>query len=543
MTRKDSDIRTKAHVERAAAILFWVAVWFAAAASLGNPLLLASPADTLAALAGQVGSGAFWAAVGSSGARIIGACVAASALGAAAGLLASRFPLAQRLAAPLVQVMKSAPVACVAVILLVVMGPGGAVAVIVAFVAAPPFYVAACEAAAMRDGDLARVLALSGVGKTGVFFAATWPACLPFFQAAAKTAVAMSWRAGVTAELLGVPLGSIGAAVYASKLTLDVAGLLAWTIVVMACGWTCEMAASWLLGLSGASPRIAVSFARRPSRARDGRRASVAARAACDPPAASAACDSAVVGAACNSAAVGVACNSVAAITSCSLAAANAPLLRMRNVSKSFGQVAVLEGTSLEVFAGERVCLMAPTGAGKTTLLRIALGLELPDAGEVTCASCTPVLQGSCLVENLTARENVMLVAGRAHDESFVSKKLDGLLPEGCAGKRACDLSGGTRRLVEIARAVLSDAPVVVLDEPFAGLDDDTRARACAFIDECLRANTPLASAVGGEPFAPAAGDVRTCAVEAEGSVARALVVATHNPQDAVLLGARIASL
>lgn len=448
--------------QRGAAILLWVAVWLVAAACVDNSLLVAGPADTLAALAYELIDPAFWATVATSGARIVASALLAAVVGVAAGFASARFALVACVLDPAVQVMKSAPVACISVILLVVLGSGGAVVVVVSFVALPPFYAAAIEAAGAKRRDAARVLSLAGLGHVGVFLTCTWPACLPFFQAAAKTAVGMAWRAGVTAELLGVPLGSIGAAVYVSKLTLDVAGLLAWTLVVMACALVCEKAVSALLAATRMTPHLAISLARaRKARLRGA--ASGGDVAACD-------------------------------------------------VRKAFGEQLVLEGASLRVSAGERVCLMAPTGAGKSTLLRIVLGFEQPDSGEAACPElCGVVMQGACLVEELTAYENVALAAAPSWNESALRDRLAKLLPEGCVDKPAHELSGGTRRLVEIARALMSPGEAVVLDEPFAGLDDATRQRACAFI----------AGSLNG----------------------RALLAATHNSHDADLLQAQVRTL
>lgn len=445
-----------------AAVLFWVAVWLVAACTVDNDLLLASPVDVAASLAANFASALFWATVAASGARIAATSVACAALGTVLGLMAVRFRLVDRLCAPLVLVMKSAPVACVAVILLVMLGPAGAVVVVVAFVSLPPFFVAATEAARARPRDAERVLALMGVTPARVFLACTWPACVPFFKAAAKTAVATSWRAGVTAELLGVPLGSIGSAVYVSKLMLDAAGLLAWTIVVMACGWACEKLAVALVGLTEKSRRLAL----RGKKGGEGEK-----------PAAP--------------------------------ASRRAPI-SLSDIDKSYGESAVLDGVSLHVSPGQRVCLMAPTGSGKTTLLRMALGLEHPDAGSVERPSRVGVvLQAPTLVENLTAWENVLVVAGAPSNAARA--QLEALLPPGCADKPACDLSGGTRRLTEVARAVFSPGEAVVLDEPFAGLDEQTRLRACAFVLDHLNG--------------------------------RALVVATHESQDACALDARTVAL
>lgn len=457
---------------RVAVGIFWVAVWFVAANALGNPILLAGPVDTLLALGRCFVDAKFWAAIGQSGMTFASVAALSAAVGVAAGLLSARCVALDGLFAPVVHVMKSAPVACVVVILLVVFGSQGAVRAIVAFVALPPFYVAAREAFSQRPRDTEQVLRCLGVSEAGVFLSATWPACLPFFHTAAKTSIALSWRAGVTGELLSVPLGSIGAAVYASKLTLDTPSLLAWTGAIMVCGWACERIAVALLDLTEASPRLALHLTRNRNKTTH-TLASVPNGAVCE------------------------------------RALSVGPLISLEGVSKSYGAQRVLNDANLRLDAGSHVCLMAPTGSGKTTLLRVVLGIEQPDGGTVVRkGSCAPVLQQATLVEQLSARDNVLLCASSAHAAHAVAAELEGLLPYGCAEKRAEELSGGTRRLVEIARVLYAPGDMVVLDEPFAGLDVCTRERACAFIMRHL--------------------------------AGRALVVATHDVSDARLLNASV---
>lgn len=442
-------------------ILFWVAVWFALAALVGNELLFANPLETARALAHSFTEGRFWEAVGATTARILVTGAASAVAGAAAGALAHRFRWFRQLMAPALQVMKSAPVACVIVIVLVAWGSAGALITIVAFVAFPPFYVGMMQALDERPRDTEEVLRLAGVSRWRRFACCAWPAALPYFRQASKTAVALAWRAGITAELLCLPLGSIGSQVYASKLTLDSGQLLAWTIVVMVLSWLTEKAVLGLLGLSGRAGRLAL---RQKAGPEDG--------AADRPPEA----------------------------------------LVWEEASRAFGSLRVLEAFSLRVAPGERVCLMAPTGTGKTTALHLALGLTAPDGGSASApARVGAMLQSPALVEGLTALENVLLAAAPAVTGQDAERALDGLLPEGSAQLAPAQLSGGMKRLTELARALLSAGQAIVLDEPFAGLDAETRERACAFILDHLE----------GRP----------------------LILATHDETDALLLDAAIIRL
>lgn len=154
------------------------------------------------------------------------------------------------------------------------------------------------------------------------------------------------------------------------------------------------------------------------------------------------------------------------------------------HVWKTYGQTAVLRDVSFT--AGARpVCLTAPSGAGKTTLLRILLGLEQPDRGEVLAPPGTrwsAVFQEDRLLEHLDARDNLRFVLGTVSPEALSLLEALGLGDVG--GKAVAEYSGGMRRRLALARALLAPFDVLLLDEPFTGLDQENRARALAAIRE-----------------------------------------------------------
>ena len=149
----------------------------------------------------------------------------------------------------------------------------------------------------------------------------------------------------------------------------------------------------------------------------------------------------------------------------------------MAHVWKTYGQTAVLRDVSFT--AGARpVCLTAPSGAGKTTLLRILLGLEQPDRGEVLAPPGTrwsAVFQEDRLLEHLDARDTLRFVLGAVSPEALSLLEALGLGDVG--GKAVAEYSGGMRRRLALARALLAPCDALVLDEPFTGLDPEIRAR------------------------------------------------------------------
>lgn len=187
-----------------------------------------------------------------------------------------------------------------------------------------------------------------------------------------------------------------------------------------------------------------------------------------------------------------------------------APMVALRDVWKSFDTKAVLRGLSLEVARGTTLAVMGGSGQGKTVCLRIAVGLLWPDAGEVSLLGARIegmreeqmlplrrrtgfVFQGAALFDSLSAFENVAYplrehtrmgegeITDRVHH--FLSlvglSGVDDLLP--------AELSGGMRKRVGIARALVREPEMLFFDEPTAGLDP-TNARLVAELIAQLRA-------------------------------------------------------
>jgi NitT/TauT family transport system ATP-binding protein len=158
----------------------------------------------------------------------------------------------------------------------------------------------------------------------------------------------------------------------------------------------------------------------------------------------------------------------------------------LKGVSKAYGDRAVLRDVSLTLEPGRPLCVTGPSGCGKTTLLRIVLGLEKPDSGEVLYSSGQrprfgAMFQEDRLFDSLDAVENLRLAVGE-RDRDALRAALCALLPEEALGRPVSALSGGQRRRVALVRALRPGGEVLVLDEPFTGLDAAAAARAGDFL-------------------------------------------------------------
>lgn len=160
-------------------------------------------------------------------------------------------------------------------------------------------------------------------------------------------------------------------------------------------------------------------------------------------------------------------------------------MIECRELAKSFDDQLVFSHLNMRIEEGERICLMAPSGSGKTTLLRILLGLESYDSGTLInphTSSMAVVFQEDRLCDALSAVDNVALVCKPGVSRRSLRAMLCEVLPNEVLDKQVAYLSGGQRRRVALVRAFACDAHLLVLDEPFSGLDSETRSEVAQFM-------------------------------------------------------------
>lgn len=147
--------------------------------------------------------------------------------------------------------------------------------------------------------------------------------------------------------------------------------------------------------------------------------------------------------------------------------------MELSHITVRFGDKTVLEDFSLTLPEKGVLCLSGPSGCGKTTLLRVLCGLETPRAGQVLNVPKTAVVfQEDRLLPWLTVEKNLTAV-GIPQDQAVLWLRRMGLEPERRSLPRS--LSGGMRRRVAMARALGVESGLMLLDEPFTGLDEATK--------------------------------------------------------------------
>lgn len=169
--------------------------------------------------------------------------------------------------------------------------------------------------------------------------------------------------------------------------------------------------------------------------------------------------------------------------------------IELIHISKQFNDNIVFDDLNLSFAEGKMSCLMGASGSGKTTLLNLLMGLLLPDSGEIRGIDgkqITAVFQEDRLIEHYDAESNVALVCDKQLPLQRIQQELKQVGIEEYAGKEVRQFSGGMRRRVAIVRAILAKSDVLILDEPFKGLDEALKYRVMDYVLEKTRGKTVI---------------------------------------------------
>ncbi len=415
-------------------IVGWLLVWQAVSLLVGNKILLVGPIEALGTLLKKLAEISFWQACLGSVLRISLGFLLGLVVGILLAMPSYRFPVMEEILSPVMTLLKAVPVASFVVLFLIWWSSAYLATVISFCITLPNLYINTLEGMKSTDKKLLEVAKVFKMSKMDGFFYVYRPSLKPFWDSAIALAAGMSWKSGVAAEVIGLPANAIGEQLYMSKIYLDTAGVLAWTVVVILLSVGFERLVKGLGNLF---------FAWEPS------------------------------------------CKGIAKSQS------SRENLELQHVSKAYSGQKILEDFSAKYCHGQVYTFHSPSGSGKTTLFRLIAGLERPDCGDIHLAGqgISYLFQEDRLCEEYSALKNVELVTGNVQE---AEKALSSLLLKEDIYKPCKELSGGMKRRVALVRAVVAGRDVLLLDEPYNGLDEANRERVAQYISEKTKDNIVL---------------------------------------------------
>lgn len=412
------------------AAALWLAVWQIASTLTGLDIVLPGPVKVFFCMTDMLAHKSTYIITLNSMLNILMGFATAFVTSVAAGIAAGCSRTVRIILAPPVSTMQALPVTAFIILVLMIAGAGRVSAVIAFIVVFPVIYHGMVQGIENMDRKLAEMADVFNIRGVRRFVYISLAQCMPYIKTAIKSSAGMCWKAGAAAEVIGLTRNSIGEQMYLSKLYLDTETLLSWGIIIILASVLFERvllcAADMVMKMCcngfrmRSVPHVKGDFAPRK--------------------------------------------------------------IILENISAGYGKENVLSNINLEVQPGEHVCLMGESGIGKTTLLKIIAGLQEYSSGYANLPErISFVFQDDRLCPWLSACDNVRLAVPYI-PKKVVRRELAKLIGEAACDKKADALSGGMKRRCEIVRAMLSDADTVIMDEPFAGLDEDNKSLAVRYI-------------------------------------------------------------
>ena len=237
-------------LRRALATAFWLLVWQLLAMTVGQPILLASPVETLVRLAALVRDGGFWRSIGFTLGHILAGFALAALAGMGLAALAGRFALVADALSPLLAAMRSVPVASF-VIAALIWVPSRRLSVLISFVIVlPVVYAGTLDGLRQVDPRLVEMAQVFRMARHCRFRTIVLPAALPSVASALSVSIGLAWKSGVAAEVIGIPGGSVGEKLYKAKVYLATPDLFAWTLAIVlvsaGCAKLLKLGLRWL---------------------------------------------------------------------------------------------------------------------------------------------------------------------------------------------------------------------------------------------------------------------------------------------------------
>ena len=477
--KPDKSRRRADGIWRMGSVLLALAVWQVLSLCLRQSILLPSPWRVLSRLCAMAGEKAFFLTIFRSLLRISYGYLAGAAGGILLGMAAASHRRVELLLQPWIAAAKAVPVAAVIVIFLIWVSARYLSVVVSILIVLPVVYqntLTGCRSSGRQMKEMAEIFRLSAPER---FRVVTWPALWPYLYAALRTSAGMAWKAGIAAEIIGMPAGSVGRAMYLAKNILDTETLLAWTVAAVAASLVFEKLIMLLLRCLDGMIMSRKPTGKKRSLERGDFESSqnpviqMKSLEQGGPESSQEPADRKQIKAPTTS---------------------HYEDIVLTGISKSYGDRQVFRDQSFVFPAGALSVIRGPSGIGKTTLLRLIMGLEQPDVGRIAGVPerISAVFQEDRLCESLTAVQNVLVGSAAYAGVSVAEEHLREAGLGESLDQPVSAFSAGMKRRTAIVRACLAEYDLLMLDEPFTGLDTDTKDRMRAYIRKYTQGKTVI---------------------------------------------------
>lgn len=170
-------------------------------------------------------------------------------------------------------------------------------------------------------------------------------------------------------------------------------------------------------------------------------------------------------------------------------------MIIFKDISKSYGNKIVLKNFNIDIREGQTTFMLGKSGSGKTTFSKIVLGLEKIDTGEISGLDgkkISVVFQEDRLMENMTIGSNLKMTVDSHINRKQIAEKMEKIGLFQALETKISELSGGMKRRISILRAFLIEFDLIVMDEPFRGLDEETKEKVMNFVIQNIKGKTAI---------------------------------------------------
>ena len=433
--------------------VFFALAWEALARLVGNAILLPGPLAVTRALGLLAVRADFWLALAFSLASVLAGFFTSIVLAVGSGLLNHFVPRTEALFAPILSILKSAPLAALTIILMIWLEPKAMPFALIVLAVTPPVYSSTCAGLAGTSQKLLEMAFVFRFRRSDKIKAIYLPALLKQLLPSLEYTSGLAWKAGVTGEILAQPFRRLGSGLYEAKILLESAEVLAYLAVILllsyGLGRILELAAHRLSAGASTSAQLVDTPLESPE-------------ALPDTP-----------------------------IPLASSPAASMTAISVRGLTKRFGDKVILKDFAADIPAAAVSVIAGPSGRGKSTFFRLLMGLSRADQGTIdfrdemfpdgnvrfACA-----FQESRLLEQNTVAENLLMAAGlrKADPQTkvFLAHWEPLIAEHGLPADQAVRyFSGGMKQKVSLLRALASPSDILILDEVFRELDPAAEAK------------------------------------------------------------------